>query len=439
MKRLRAMLSSLAIGVAALVGVVVLMLMSWPPLALLALALAAWMVLTQRGKQAASLTRIGVSTLPQRLVSSSVVVVGIAGVVGVLVALLAMGEGFRSMMQSTGSENTVIVVRAGVRSEISSMLSHDEVSLITQTAGVQSAGAAGALASPEVIVAASLPRKATGLDASLAIRGIDANAWLLRPQATIVEGRRFTTGLRELVIGSGAHRQFRGAGVGTTLHLNGQEWSIVGMFDSGDAQNSELWGDADVVASAYRRGSSRNSVTLQLQDAGALDAFKAALANEPRLKVDASTTHAFYSAQSERLVKLIRILGTTIGLIMGIGAIFGALNTMYAAVATRAKEIATMRAIGFGGMPVAVSVLIETTMLALLGGILGAAVAWIVFNNYTVSTLGSSFSQIVFAFKVSPELVWTGLKWALAIGFLGGIFPALRAARLPVTVALRKL
>jgi len=180
-------------------------------------------------------------------------------------------------------------------------------------------------------------------------------------------------------------------------------------------------------------------VTVRLTSASAFDAFKAALASDPRLKVDVKTTRAYYTEQSAGLAKLIRILGTSIGLIMGIGAVFGALNTMYAAVATRSREIATLRAIGFRGLPVVVSVLLETMLLALAGGVLGAAIAWIIFNNYTASTLGSNFSQIVFAFKVSPELVWNGIKWALAIGFIGGLFPALRAARLPVTAALREL
>ena len=210
------------------------------------------------------------------------------------------------------------------------------------------------------------------------------------------------------------------------------------MFESGDAHESELWGDVETVSTTYRR-QGYQSVTVRLTSPTALDEFKAGIASDPRLKVDAKTTIDYYSAQSENLTKVIRVLGITIAVIMGIGAIFGALNTMYAAVATRAREIATLRAIGFRGLPVVVSVLLETMLLAIAGGLLGAAVAWLIFNNYTVSTLGANFSQVVFAFKVSPALVWNGLKWALAIGFIGGLFPALRAARLPVTTALREL
>ncbi|HEV7492044.1 MAG TPA: ABC transporter permease, partial [Rhodanobacteraceae bacterium] len=279
----------------------------------------------------------------------------------------------------------------------------------------------------------------SGLDANVEIRGVGDEVWKLLPDVKIVGGHKFGPGLRELIVGKGAREQFAGADIGAKLNLNNQDWTIVGAFDSGDAHNSELWGDADVVASTYRRGSSRTSVVVRLTGAEAFDTYKASLASDPRLKVDVKTTRAYYSEQSEGLTRLIKILGTTIAVIMGIGAIFGALNTMYAAVATRAREIATMRAIGFRGLPVVVSVLLETMLLALIGGVLGAAIAWILFNNYTVSTLGRNFSQVVFAFKVSPALVWSGLKWALAIGFVGGLFPALRAARLPVTTALREL
>jgi putative ABC transport system permease protein len=214
---------------------------------------------------------------------------------------------------------------------------------------------------------------------------------------------------------------------------------VVGVFASGDSYDSELWGDAKSVASAYRRGSSAESVTVRLASPAALDTFKAALMSNPTLKVDVSTTSEYFSKQSEGLTKVIRAVGITVGVIMAIGAIFGALNTMFAAVAARSREIATLRALGFRGVPVVVSVLLETMLLALLGGVLGALIVWLVFNGYTASTLGANFSQVVFQFKVSPQLLWSGLKWALAIGFIGGLFPAVRAARLPVTTALREL
>ena len=234
--------------------------------------------------------------------------------------------------------------------------------------------------------------------------------------------------------------QFRGLNVGSSLRLSGQSWTIVGTFDSGDSHNSELWGDTDIVGSAYRRAGSTSSVSVRLIDPGSFEPLKAALTTDPRIKVDVETTHDYYNKQSSQTTGALKILGFTVGVIMAVGAIFGALNTMYAAVATRAREIATLRAIGFRGIPVVVSVLIETLSLALLGGILGAAIAWAVFDNYTASTLStSSFSQVVFAFSVTPALLWSGLSWALAIGYVGGLFPAVRAARIPVTAGLREL
>ncbi len=204
--------------------------------------------------------------------------------------------------------------------------------------------------------------------------------------------------------------------------------------------DSELWADANVVADAYRRGSSRNSVTVKLADPHGFDAFKAALEADPRLKVDVDTTLDYFSKQSEGTTKMIKAIGITVGAIMAIGAIFGALNCMFAAVAARAREIATLRAIGFRGLPVVVAIMLETMLLALIGGLLGGALAWLIFNGYTASTLAAgSVGKLSFEFSVTPALLWNGLKWALAIGFIGGLFPAVRAARLPVTTALREL
>ena len=398
-----------------------------------------WLAATRSGRQAWSVTQVGILTIPQRLGSSLVVVVGIAGVVGVLVAVLAMGAGFASTLRETGREDTAIVMRAGAQSEINSVLDHDSATLVSQLPQVLRNAQGLPIASAELAVVTALPKKSTGLDANVELRGVGERAWELRPALRIVAGRKFQPGLRELIAGKGARSQFANVDIGSSINLNGQSWTVVGVFESDDAYDSEIWGDADIVGPAYRRGSSTTSVTVRLNDAAAFDAFKAALASDPRLKVDARTTRAYYSEQSARLATFIDILGITIGAIMAIGAVFGALNTMYAAVAARTREIATLRAIGFRGIPVIVSVLLETMLLGLLGGLIGAALAWLIFNHYTVSTLGSNFSQVVFAFDVSPSLLWTGLKWALAIGFVGGLFPALRAARMPVTSGLREL
>jgi putative ABC transport system permease protein len=410
----------------------------WVVLGVLVL-LVLWMALTRMGQQAWSVTRVGIATIPQRLGSSSVVVVGIAGVVGVLVALLAMAAGFETTLRETGTDDTVIVMRAGAQSEINSVVDHDTAVVVSQAAQVLHNASGQPIASPELVVVASLPKRSDGLDGNVEVRSVGEHAWELRPNIKIIEGRKFQPGLRELITGKSAKGQFKGLDVGASLKLNGQMWAIVGVFDSGDSHNSELWGDTGVVGSTYRRGSSTSSVSMRLTSADAFETLKAALTTDPRIKVDVATTRSYYNQQSEAITRAIRVLGITVGVIMAVGAIFGALNTMYAAVATRAREIATLRAIGFRGLPVIVSVLLETMLLALLGGALGAVLAWAIFDNYTASTLGSNFSQVVFAFKVSPALLWSGLTWALAIGFIGGLFPAVRAARIPVTVGLREL
>jgi putative ABC transport system permease protein len=289
-------------------------------------------------------------------------------------------------------------------------------------------------------VVANLPRKGDpNSDSNVPIRGVSDDVWALRDQVKIIEGRTFKPGLRELIVGKGAKAQFEGLDIGKTLRLTGQDWTIVGTFESHDALESELWGDTQSVASAYRRGSSVQSVTVLLDSAKAFDTFKASLMADPRIKVDVSTTQEYFSKQSEGLTKVLRAVGITVGIIMAIGAVFGALNTMFAAIQARAREIATLRAIGFRGVPVVVSIMLETMLLALLGGLIGAGIVWVIFNGYSASTLGANFSQVVFRFHVSGALLWTGIKWALAIGFIGGLFPALRAARLPVTTALREL
>ena len=440
MRTFKSFLRGLGLVAIVIAGLLIWSRLPWTAVLALVAVLALWLVLTRRGRQTLSITSVGISTLRQRIGASLVVVVGIAGVVGVLVAMLAMGEGFQSTLQQTGSDDTAIVLRGGSNAELNSVLDRDSINVILQAPGVARSADGKPVASAEQSVVANLPKRSdASVEANVPIRGGGDEAWTLRPNVKIVQGRRFKPGLRELVVGQGAMRQFAGLDVGSQLRLAGQEWSIVGEFASGDSHDSELWGDAQTVASAYRRGSSVQSVTVRLTSPQAFDAFKAALSSDPRLKVDVSTTREYFSKQSENLTKVIRVVGITVGVIMAIGAIFGALNTMFAAIAARAREIATLRAIGFRGLPVVVSVLMETMLLALLGGVLGGLVSWLIFNGYTASTLGANFSQVVFQFKVSPGLLWLGIKWAMAIGFVGGLFPAVRAARLPVTTALREL
>jgi putative ABC transport system permease protein len=407
----------------------------WLVLPLLALLLL-WLLLTHGGRLALAAAKIGISSLPQRLGASSVIVVGIAGVVGVLVAMLAMGAGFKATLSQTGSADTAIILRGGSQAETNSVITRDQVPLIGALAGIARDAKGQPLVSPELSQVVNLPSRADGTDANVQFRGVGETAWALHPKLKIIEGRRFQPGLREMIVGAGALRQFRGLAVGKPLRLANQDWTVVGVFRSGDAHDSELWTDSEVLASAYNR-SAFQSVTVKLDGKQGFRQLKAALAADPRLKLDVMTSRDYYSRQSEGLSKVIAVLGTVIGTIMAIGAVFGALNTMYAAVAGRAREIATLRALGFRGTPVVVAVMLETMLLALAGGVLGAGLAWLVFNGYQVSTLGSNFSQVVFQFKVDPGLLWTGLKWALAIGLIGGLYPALRAARLPVTEALR--
>ena len=430
------------LGLAAIVvaWLVVWTALPWFVVLALVFLLVLWLLLARTGRRTLSVTRVGLSTLTERLGSTAVIVVGIAGVVGVLVALLAMGDGLTATLQQTGSNDTAIVLRGGSGAESNSVLTRDDIDVIEQAPGIARDAQGKPIASAELVVVANVPKKSDPTtDANVAIRGVGDEAWTVWQNVKIVNGRKFKPGMRELDVGEGAERQFAGLAVGKTLRLAGQDWTIVGVFASNDAHGSELWGDSKSVASAYRRGSSAESVIARLTSPKAFDKFKASLTGDPRLKVDVSTTRDYFNKQSEGLSKVIRVVGITIGVIMAIGAIFGALNTMYAAVATRAREIATLRAIGFRGLPVVVSVLLETMLLALLGGIVGAVIVWLIFNGYTASTVGGNFSQVVFQFRVTPELLWTGIKWALAIGFVGGLFPAVRAARLPVTAALREL
>jgi len=415
-------------------------LLPWYGAAAAAGVLALWLTLTRAGRRTANVTGIGLATLTSRAGAAPVIVIGIAGVVGVLVALLAMGEGLRATLRGTGNDGTAIVLRSGSQNESNSVLSHNEALLIAQTAGVAHDARGRPIASPELLLAAPL-QKDNGQDGNVSIRGVGSAAWAVRPNVKIIAGRELQPGTLELDVGKGAIQQFRGLTIGSRVKLGSRQWTVVGAFDSGDALSSEIWADRDTIGPVYSRGSSVSSVTVTLTSPAALGQFQAALAANPQLTVDARITREYFAAQSGGIDKVIRIVGTSIAAIMAVGAVFGALNSMYAAVAARSREIATLRALGFRATPVVVSVLLETMLLALAGGVLGALVAWAIFGHYTASTTGGGFSltQVVFQFRVTPALVWNGLKWALAIGFVGGLFPAVRAPRLPVTAALHEL
>ena len=374
-------------------------------------------------RQIIELCRLSLLSLPQRAGSVGVIVVGIAGVVGVLVSLLAMRDGFQATLGATGRLDEAIVLRGGANAELSSRLTLRDADQRPLVSG-------------EVVVVLNLPKLTTGTDANVELRGVGPQAVTLHRGVRISQGRLFERGKRELVAGVGAASQFAKLTVGTTLTLAGEPWTVVGQFESGDAHESELWADAESVQSAYRRDG-YSSVAVRLTDAAVFDAFSAALKNDPRLKVDTQRTRDYYATQSQRLRRLIEVLATTVAVIMAIGATFAALNTMYAAVTVRGREIAILRAMGFSGFTIVMAVLLEALALALLGGVLGGGLAWLMFDQYTVSTLGQNFSQVVFAFSVSLPLVLSALRWALVIGFIGGLLPALHAARLPLPAALR--
>lgn len=434
---MKAFLKNVAVFLALLLALGVWIALPWQGVVGVALLLTLWLVLTRSGRLALAATRIGVASLPQRWGASSVIVVGIAGVVGVLVAMLAMGEGFEATLKAAGNDETAIVLRGGSKAETNSVITRSQVPLLTNLPGIERDANGKPLLSAELSQVVNLPSKADGTDTNVQFRGIGEDAFRVRQGVRMIEGRPPSPGLRELAVGRGAQAQFRGLELGNVLMLGNQQWTVVGVFASGDAYESELWGDAQTLATTYNRGAYQSVLVRTGKEGYA--AFKAAVEADPQLKLDVTTTREYFAAQTGGLKTLLQILGTVIGGIMAVGAVFGALNTMYAAVATRAREIATMRAIGFRGAPVVTAVMLETLLLALIGGALGGLVAWAVFDNFSASTLGSNFSQVVFQFRVTPELLWTGFKWALGIGLIGGLYPALRAARLPITVALREV
>ena len=377
------------------------------------------------------ITVMNLKNLPSRLGSSSVVVVGIGGVVGVMVAILAMAAGFQGTLDSGGAPDRAIVLRGGSDNELSSGVSTDEANVVSGMEGV-------VLASPELYMVADVPKRSTGTDANLIVRGVTADAFAMRNEVVIVEGRNLEPGRGEVIAGRGAHIEFAGIDIGNKIQLRQSAWTIVGIFEAdGSAYESELWVDLPVLQSAFRF-TGASSIRLLLDSPERIGELAERIKGDPRLDLELTGETEYFAGQAGGLTDTIRIFGYTVATIMAIGAVFAALNTMYTAVVTRTVEIATLRALGFGRLPVVVSVMIESMALALLGGVLGALVAYVGFNGYTVSTLSNvSFSQIAFDFAVTPDLLRDGLVWALGLGAIGGLLPAVRAALLPITVALR--
>jgi putative ABC transport system permease protein len=390
--------------------------------------------------QTVAITGVTLRSIGQRLGSSVVAVIGIAGVVVVFTAVLSVAEGFKAAMVGTGDPRRVIVLRSGSDTEMTSGLGGDDANLIRDAPGI-GRSSEGPNASPELFVIVGHPLKRSGTDANVPLRGVTAAALRVRPELKIVEGRMLEFGTNEVIVGRAASRQYSNLDVGTTVRWGEGTWRVVGIFDAaGSVAESEIWSDARVLQPAYRRGNSYQSVLVLLESPDAFQTLKDALTADQRLNVTAIREREYFAQQSQVLQTIIRTIGFGIAALMGLGAVFGAVNTMYSAVSARTREIATLRALGFGRSPVVVSVLIEAVVLSVIGGVIGGGLAWLVFDGYQTATMNwQSFSQVAFAFAVTPELLMQGLGYAVLMGMIGGLFPAIRAARLPVVTGLREL
>lgn len=389
--------------------------------------------------QIISISLVNLRTLPQRKGAAITAAVGIAGVVGVLVGVLAISEGFRKTMAASGSPEVAIVLRGGANNELSSGMSRDEVRAIMDAPGI-ARNAQGPLASAQLFVLIDLPKRTTGTPANVPLRGVDDQAFDVLGNIQMVEGRRFERGKNEVMVGIGAAREFGGTEVGKEMKIGLNTWKVVGTFTAGGgAAESEVWSDEAVLRPAYNRSENYQSVYARLNSVDSFNQFKDALTTNPQLDVKVSRLAEFYLDQSSILTGLITGMGYTIAGLMALGALFAALNTMYSAVAARTREIATLRALGFGTMPVIFSVLVESIVIALIGGAIGAAIAYLAFDGFTAATMNfQTFSQIAFTFAVTPALLTQAIIWATALGLFGGIFPAIRAARLPIASGLRE-
>ena len=390
-------------------------------------------------RQVLAITGMNLRTVPTRWAPSLVIVVGIAGVVTVMVALLALAQGFSSTLQRTGHPDRAIVLRGGANGELASSLTIERARIVTSMPGIaQLRGVA--LASPELYLVADVPKRANGSAANLPLRGMTQQGIALRPELKIIKGRLFKPGKAELIAGRGAANQFAGLDLGAKIKLRDATLEVVGIFSAdGGGHESEVWMDLSVVQDLFRGPGVISSLRIAAKSPDDIALLKQSIEADRRLDMTVTDEPTYYAKQSERLTALIRGFGNAVAIIMGIGALFAALNTMYSAVAARTVEIATLRALGFGGMPVMVSVVVEAMFLAIAGGALGGVLAYLGFNGTTVSTLNqSSFSQVAFDFAVTPTLISRGITIALLLGLIGGVMPAWHAARVPVTHALRR-
>jgi putative ABC transport system permease protein len=375
-----------------------------------------------------------------RWTSAIVAVLGIAGTVGVFIAMLSLARGFRATLVSSGSYDNALILRAGSTSEMTGAVPLESSKILQDAPGVART-AAGPLITTEAVLVAPIPLVSTGTDANVQIRGVSPNVLSIRNNLKIVQGRMFQAGLAEVIVGRNATNSYKGLTLGSMLNMGDEHWKVVGVFDAGgSAFDSEVWCDAHLLNGAFKRPEdSYQSVTVHLATPASFEQFKDFVTADPRLNVDVTREIDYYAKQSTRMTQLITILGGLVASVMAIGAIFGALNTMYSAVAERGREIATMRALGFGAAAVVFSFLIEALLISFVGGALGA-VAVLPLNGLTTGAMNwQTFSHMEFAFQITPILLLSGLIFALVMGVLGGLPPAVRAAQRPVATALREL
>ncbi len=390
-------------------------------------------------RQVLSVTNMNLRSILERSGSSLVIIVGIAGSVAVMVSLLAMAEGLSSTISSTGEEDRVIILRDGSNSELSSGVAMTEIDTVSSSPGIKSMDGEPMIAG-ELFAIIDLKKKGAESTSNLPIRGVQPTSFKIRPEIEIIEGRNFTTGTAEIIVGKGANNQYEGLELGDQIKVRDSFATVVGIFSSnGNVHESEIWADLAAAQGIFRRGASASSMILKLNSPDSFDEVGLFVESYPNLELKVQSESDFYENQSSG-ADLIKIFGQVVGYIMAIGAVFAALNTMYSAVSTRLVEIGTLRALGFKGTTVLLALMIEALLLAMIGGLLGAAIAYILFNGYTVSTLaGGSFSQTAFAFAVTVDVVQQGLTLALFVGLIGGLFPAWNAARRDITEALRSI
>jgi putative ABC transport system permease protein len=387
--------------------------------------------------QVAAVTVINLKSIPQRFWLSLSTVVAVALVVMVLLTFLAMSYGFQKTLAGTGSADVAIALRGGAAAEINSAVSRDQVRLIEEGPGIARGADGRPLTSAELYLVVDGVKRSTGTKANLPLRGVGRDGANVRRGITITAGRMFAPGSNEVVVGKSLAAEFAGFDLGQTVKLGTSQWTVVGVFTAdGGVFESEIWADAPAVQSLFKRENYFQTVRARLENPAALASLKQYVESDPRLKLDVKTEQDFYAEQSGQTTDLIQKLGWPLAIAMAFGALAGALNTMYSSVAARAVEIATLRAIGFGGTPAFIGTLVESLLLSIIGGIIGAVATWLVFDGFTTSTLGASFTQVVFSFRLSPALVLQGVALALVVGLVGGLFPAIRAARQPIVAGL---